>query len=437
MELLFKKTKNFWAIVFVIFLMVEISSAQNYSVEDSVSEKMFIENKFDEVIKYSKQNAEAFKLEKLKLRKALSYYYNQNYSKALIELDSLSKEFNNKLANEYYLLTLEKLSRFEDIQWLSYNKERKSKHLLTLTLYNGILIGNKNQVPQLTSRNKNYAHVTFPENISINSFIVDYKLNPKWRFFLGYSYNKLTSYNLVNYNSQKKEAEYPWIQNGLYGMVLYKPKQNFELGAFYNYFVSTGTITIGLPFGQPDNNNNTKINYSNQDINSSGFALGTHFKFQRPFFTFEFNPALFSLGSLKQFQSENTLSILPFGNHKLYLVGKLFIQKDSANFNSPFSISLGKKFNNKFWLRTGYFNGNNNNLIAFWGSGIFTSLDNTRSYFDIEASIFIKKFTFVPRVVLYNRSIDYANFAMPGAPGGISTFNYQRLQASITLKYTL
>jgi hypothetical protein len=40
---------------------------------------MFIDNKFDEVINYSKKNTEAFKLEKLKLRKALCYYYNQNY----------------------------------------------------------------------------------------------------------------------------------------------------------------------------------------------------------------------------------------------------------------------------------------------------------------------------------------------------------------------
>jgi len=417
--------------------MVEISSAQNYSVEDSISEKMFIDNKFDEVINYSKKNTEAFKLEKLKLRKALCYYYNQNYSKALILLDSLSKEFNNKLAIDYYFLTLEKLSRFEDIQWLSYNKEKKSKPLLTLTLYNGILIGNKNQVAQLTSDTKNYAHVVFPENISINSFIVDYKLNPKWRFFLGYSYNKLTSYNLVNYNNQKKEVEFPWIQNGFYGMAVYKPKQNFELGVFYNYFVSTGTITYGIPAGVPDKNNNIRLNYFNNDINSSGFALGAHFKIQRPFFTFETNPAIFSLGTFKQIQSENTISILPLGNHKLYVVGKLFLQKDSANFNSPFSISLGKKFNNTLWFRAGYFNGNNNNLIAFWGSGIFTSLDNTRHYFDIEASIFIKKFTFVPRVVLYNRSIDYTNYRIPGSTSGVSSFNYQRIQTSLTLKYTL
>jgi len=56
MELLFKKAKNFWPTLFVIFFMVEISSAQNYSVEDSISEKMFIDNKFDEVINYSKKN---------------------------------------------------------------------------------------------------------------------------------------------------------------------------------------------------------------------------------------------------------------------------------------------------------------------------------------------------------------------------------------------
>ena len=133
MELLFKKAKNFWPTLFVIFFMVEISSAQNYSVEDSISEKMFIDNKFDEVINYSKKNTEAFKLEKLKLRKALCYYYNQNYSKALILLDSLSKEFNNKLAIDYYFLTLEKLSRFEDIQWLSYNKEKKENAITYFT----------------------------------------------------------------------------------------------------------------------------------------------------------------------------------------------------------------------------------------------------------------------------------------------------------------
>jgi len=439
MELLFKKSKNFWATFFVIFLLVEVSSAQNYSVEDSISEKMFIENKFAAIIEYSKTNTEAFKSEKLKLRKALSYYYTHNYSKALMEFDSILKEYNNKLAKDYYLLTLEKLSRFDDLQWLNYRKEKKSKPIFSFILYNGLLIGNKKQVPELITKDKNYAHVTFPLNISINSFIFDCKINPNLRFLLGYSYNSLNSYNYVNFdNKHKFESKFPWKQNGFYGMILYKPKQNFELGVFYNYFVSTGTITYGTPPNPPPKDpTNFKLNFINEDINSSGFALGTHFKFQQPYFTFEVNPALFSLGSLKQFQSENTLSVLPFGNHKIYLISKLFIQKDSANFNSPFSLSLGRKFSNSFWLRAGYFYGNNNNLIAFWGSGIFTSLDNTRNYVDLEASFFLKKFTFVPRLVLYNRSIDYTNFRMQDQFSGLSAFNYQRIQASITLKYTL
>ena len=440
MELLFKKSKNYWATFFVIFLMVEISSAQNYSVEDSVSEKMFIENNFLEVIKYSKTNSEAFKKENLKLRKALSYYYTQNYSKALMELDSIVKQFNNKLANDYYLLSLEKLSRFEDLQWLNYEKEKKSKPIFSFILYNGLLIGNKNQVPSLITKEKDYAHVTFPLNVSINSFIIDCKLNPKLRFFAGYSYNSLTSYNFVNYkDSQKKESYFPWKQNGFYGMILFKPKQNVELGAFYNYFVSKGTITIGTPKNQKDTSDHT-LNFPNVDINSKGFAIGTHFKFQQPYFTFEINPAFFSMGSTKQFQSENTISVLPLGNHKIYLVGKLFIQKDSVKVNLPLSLSIGRKFSNSFWLRAGYFYGNNNNLIAFWGSGIFTSLDNTRNYVDLEASIFIKKFTFVPRVVLYSRSIDYVNFRQPKpyeTPEPLSSFNYQRIQASVTIKYTL
>jgi hypothetical protein len=437
MELLFKKTKNFWATVFVIFLVVEISSAQNYALEDSISETMFIQNKFAEVIEYSQNNTKAFKSEKLKIRKALSYYYLENYSKALIELDSISKEYNSKLANDYYLLSLEKLSRFDELEWLNYKKYKKYKPQISLVLYSGFLIGNKNQVPPLLHQGKNYAHVTFPENISINSFILDYKLNPTFRFFFGYSYNRLQSYNLVNYkNSQIKELSFPWQQNGFYGMVLYKPKQNFELGLFYNYFASTGTITYGLQNNGRDSLNRPII-FENLDVNSRGYALGTHFKFQRPFFTFEFNPALFSLGTLKQFQSENTLSIFPFGNHKLYVVGKLFVQKDTANFNSPFSISVAKKFSNTFWLRAGFFNGNNNNLIAFWGSGIFTSLDNTRNYVDLEASLFIKKFAIVPRVVFYNRSIEYMNYNIPGNTFETSTFNYQRIQTSITLKYTL
>jgi hypothetical protein len=435
MELLFKKTKNFWAIVFIVFLTVELSSAQNYFLEDSITERMFIENKFDEIINFSKNNKEAFKSEKLKLRKALSYYYNQNYSRALLELDSISKEFNSKLANEYYLLALEKLSRFDDLEWLSHQKGKKVKPKLSFVLYSGFLFGNKNQVPKLLSNGTNYAHLTFPQNISINSFIIDYKINPRLRFFLGYSYNTLNSYNLVAHNNNlKKELTFPWKQNGFYGMTLYKPKQNFELGVFYNYFVNTGTITYGYFDALKDP---SKLIYANEDINSRGFALGSHFKFQRPFFSLEVNPAFFSMGSLKQLQSENTLSFFPLGNHKIYFAGKVFIQKDSANFYSPFSLSVGTKFSKAFWLRAGYFNGNNNNLIAFWGSGIFTSLDNTRHYFDIEASIFIKKFTFVPRVVLYNRSIDYTNYRIPGSTSGISSFNYRRIQTSLTLKYTL
>ena len=51
--------------------------------------------------------------------------------------------------------------------------------------------------------------------------------------------------------------------------------------------------------------------------------------------------------------------------------------------------------------------------------------------------LFIKKFTFVPRVVLYNRSIDYTNYRIPGSTSGVSSFNYQRIQTSLTLKYTL
>lgn len=432
MDIFNKKQKSFGIACILIFFNLNLVYSQIQLKEDSISEILYSEMKYKDVVALSKKHPEAFSNEKLRLRKALSNYFLNNYSSALMDLEILAKDQSNSIAKNYYNLCLEKLSKNSDIEWIKYNKDKKYKIQRSLLFYNGVIMGEAKQIPDYKglSKDVDYAQLIFPLDVYSHTLLLNSKVNPLFSYTIGGSYNHLQTVNVVSDSVEAKSRLAKWNQSNVYFNFSHRPVLNFEWGLFGNFFNSKGSIFYG------EKNKYNTYNYYSYQFSKNGYAIGAHTTFYHPFFTLELNPSYFSFNSVNQLQLENSLTYLPFGNHSFYLVGKVFLQKEKASIKNPLNISFGRKFSNKFWFRLGYFHGNNNNLVAYGGSGILTSLDNTKKYIDFEGYFFLKKFTLQPRVVIYDRSINLYTPTQANQTSS-SSFTYQRAQFSLIIKYTL